>query len=189
MIGTILGFFAYGALRAREVEGKDVLEVGSLNVNGSVRPLVEARQPASYMGVDVVPGPGVDKPVDVADLVATFGADSFDVVISTEMLEHAADWQLACTQMVAVLRPGGVLVWTTRSPGFLYHHPPDRWRYTTTGMAEILDRLGLETVVVCDDPDPASPGVFAKARKPAGWQPPADVALAGVGGVVPVRRP
>jgi SAM-dependent methyltransferase len=189
MIGSILGFFAYGALFHREVAGRDVLEVGSLNINGSVRPLVEARNPASYVGVDVVDGPGVDKLCDVADLVATFGPDSFDVVVSTECLEHVADWQLAVAQMTLVLRPGGVLVWTTRSPGFLYHHPPDRWRYTPEGMAEILHRLGLDTVLVCSDPEPNSPGVFCKARKPASWTPPPEGVLDGVEGVTSMRRP
>jgi SAM-dependent methyltransferase len=189
MHATILGFFAYGALRQREVAGKQILEVGSLEVNGSVRPLVEARSPASYIGVDVVSGPGVDKVVDANDLIDTFGMDSFDVVISTEMLEHAKDWQRAVTQMVRVLRPGGVLVWTTRSPGFLFHHPPDRWRYTSAAMVEILDRLDLQTIVVCDDPDPGAPGVFCKARKPVGWQAPAGEPLDGVSGVVPMRRP
>lgn len=163
----MLGFFAYGALQGGEVAGKDVLEVGSLDVNGSVRPFVMARGPASYVGVDVVDGPGVDRVLDAVDLAATFGPDSFDVVISTEMLEHAEDWQAAIANMVAVLRPGGVLVWTTRSPGFAYHHPPDRWRYTQQAMAEILQRLLLEPLVVMDDPE--YPGVFCKARMPKPW--------------------
>lgn len=164
MHGSVLGFFAYGALQAGEVAGRDVLEVGSLDVNGSVRPMVEARGSRSYVGVDVVQGPGVDRVVDAADLEATFGRDAFDVVVSTECLEHVEDWRIAIANMVAVLRPGGVLVWTTRSPGFAYHHPPDRWRYTQTAMAEILETLDLEAALVADDPE--YPGVFCKARKP-----------------------
>jgi glycosyltransferase involved in cell wall biosynthesis len=192
MHGSVLGFFAYGALQNAEVAGKDVLEVGSLDVNGSVRPMVMARQPASYMGVDVVDGPGVDRVVDAVDLVATFGPDSFDVVVSTEMLEHAADWQAAVANMVAVLRPGGVLVWTTRSPGFAYHHPPDRWRFTQQAMAEVLARLELEPLVLMDDPE--HPGVFCKTRKLTGWRawwPTRDVPhpLKGVKGVTPVAEP
>src|SRR5215217_7296315 len=117
MHGSVLGFFAYGALQAGEVAGRDVLEVGSLDVNGTVRPMVEARGPRSYVGVDVVDGPGVDRMVDAADLVEVFGRDSFDVVVSTEMLEHAEDWCQAMLHMAGVLRPGGVLVLTTRGPG------------------------------------------------------------------------
>jgi glycosyltransferase involved in cell wall biosynthesis len=169
MHGSVLGFFAYGALQGREVEGKAVLEVGSLDVNGTVRPMVEARRPASYVGVDVVDGPGVDRVCDATDLIGSFGMDAFDVVISTEMLEHCDDWAQALANMVAVLRPGGVLLVTTRSPGFAWHHPPDRWRYTQAAMAGIVGALGLEPLVLMDDPE--FPGVFVKARKPDGWQP------------------
>src|SRR6266540_260255 len=165
MHGSVLGFFAYGALQHAEVAGKDVLEVGALDVNGTVRPMVEARRPASYLGVDVVDGPGVDQVCDATALVSTFGPDAFDVVVSTEMLEHAEDWRAAVTNMAGVLRPGGVLVWTTRSPGFAYHHPPDRWRYTQHAMAGIVSALGREPIALMDDPE--FPGVFCKARKPA----------------------
>src|SRR4249919_3876522 len=161
MHGSVLGFFAYGALQRSEVAGKDVLEVGSLDVNGTVRPFVQARGPASYVGVDVIAGPAVDVVCDATDLVERFGPDAFDVVISTEMLEHAADWQAAVANMVTALRPGGVLVVTTRSPGFAYHHPPDRWRFTQAAFSEILDRVGLERRVLMDDPE--YPGVFCKA--------------------------
>ena len=41
-----------------------MLEVGSLNVNGSIRPMIESRGPRSYLGVDVLDGPGVDRVVD-----------------------------------------------------------------------------------------------------------------------------
>jgi glycosyltransferase involved in cell wall biosynthesis/SAM-dependent methyltransferase len=184
MHGSVLGFFAYGALQAGEVAGRDVLEVGSLDVNGSIRPMVEARSPRSYVGVDVAQGPGVDRRVDVARLIDEFGPDAFDVVVSTECLEHVEDWVTAIRNMVRVLRPGGVLVWTTRSPGFAYHHPPDRWRYTSQAMAEILGRLNLEPMVVMDDPE--YPGVFVKARKPTGW---VWASLDGIDGVTEMREP
>jgi glycosyltransferase involved in cell wall biosynthesis len=186
--GSVLGFFAYGALQTREVANRDVLEVGSLDVNGSVRPMVESRGPRSYLGVDVVDGPGVDRICDAKELLAAFGPDAFDVVISTEMLEHVDDWQRAVAAMVGVLRPGGILVVTTRSPGFAYHHPPDRWRYTQPAMAEITERVGLELLVLMDDPE--FPGVFWKARKPEGWRAPAILdPLAGVPGITPMPDP
>ncbi len=169
MHGSVLGLFL-GILSAAEVAGRDVLEVGSLNVNGSVRPMVEARCPRSYLGVDIVAGPGVDEVCDAADLPGRFGPDAFDVVVCCEMLEHAADPHLSIEAMVTVLRPGGVIVITTRSPGFVHHHPPDRWRYTQGAFAEILDRLSLQPLMLCDDPE--YPGVFVKARKPVGWRAP-----------------
>jgi SAM-dependent methyltransferase len=159
------------ALRRFDVAGADVLEVGSYDVNGSVRPLICAYGPALYVGVDQSTGRGVDRVCDAADLVALFGPESFDVVISTEMLEHVVDWQSSIAAMCDVLRPDGRLVLTTRSPGFPYHpFPIDTWRYPVALLAQILRRAGLVDVLAV--PDPEAPGVFARARKPALWSAP-----------------
>jgi glycosyltransferase involved in cell wall biosynthesis/SAM-dependent methyltransferase len=186
MHGSVLGFFAYGALQAREVTGGSVLEIGSLDVNGSIRHLVEARGPARYVGVDIVDGPGVDAVLDCLDVVAEFGQDAFDAVVSAEMMEHAQDWQGCLLAMTRVLKPGGVLVITTRGPGFAYHHAPDHWRYTQDGFRQALAWLGLDPLVLMDDPE--FPGVFIKARKPDDWQDPTEP-LGPCPGVTPVVVP
>jgi hypothetical protein len=148
------------------------LEVGSGNVNGSVRPYLERLDPARYVGVDAAPGDGVDLVGDCAELT-DFITDQFDVVISTEMLEHVRDWRACVYEMAKVCAPGGLIVWTTRSPGFPYHgYPEDHWRYTLSDMQEILSALYLRPLTVADDPD--APGVFAVAQKPSGewvWWP------------------
>src|SRR5207247_2308266 len=56
--------FVASRLSAEEIQGSDVLEVGSRDVNGSVRPVVERARPASYLGVDIEAGPGVgERPI------------------------------------------------------------------------------------------------------------------------------
>lgn len=190
---SILGVFAGGLLSRDDVAGKTVLEVGAYDVNGSVRPILEAHQPASYLGVDLAAGPRVDQVVDATELAATFGADSFDVVVTTEMLEHTRDWRATVTNLVGVLRPGGLLAVTTRAPGFPYHpHPEDHWRYPPQVMRQILEGCGLEVLACFPDPDPSQPGVVAKARKPEGWHhTPAGIhtALLDIDGVQPVTEP
>lgn len=157
-------------LAHESVTGLDVLEVGSYDVNGSVRPLFEAYGPATYTGVDQAAGPGVDKVVSCYDLTYTFGPAAFDVVVSTEMLEHVTDWREACGELVEVVAETGLLMLTTRSVGFPYHaHPNDWWRYSVHGIAEMLREAGMVDFTVSPDPDPRSPGVFAVARKPKGW--------------------
>ena len=120
-----------------------MLEVGSLDVNGTVRSVL-GHAVSSYYGVDIRPGPGVDEVLDVARLGERFGAHAFDLVTSTEMLEHCFDWQGALFQMLHVLRPDGVLLLTTRSPGFpLHDHPADHWRFGKEELAHLLEPVGV----------------------------------------------
>ena len=148
-----------------DIRGKSVLEIGSQNVNGTPRSVVIPLKPASYVGVDFAPGDGVDQVADASDLVKVFGRDRFDVVISTEMLEHAKDWKAAVRSMKAVLKPLGLLVVTTRGPGFPFHgFPHDYWRFTIQDFVEIWNDFLF--MVFKPDPDPKAPGVLLKARKP-----------------------
>ncbi len=95
---------------------KRVLEVGSAYVNGSVRPLIERFcSPAEYIGADIQPARGVDVVLPAERLMDHFGPESFDVVISTEMLEHVRDWRKVIINMKDVLKPGGYMYITTRS--------------------------------------------------------------------------
>jgi SAM-dependent methyltransferase len=145
------------------VAGRDVLEVGALDVNGSLRPWVESLGPACYVGVDLTLGPGVDKVVNATDLVSRFGRESFDLVIATEMIEHTRDWRTVVSNLKGVIRPGGHLLLTTRSPGFHYHAwPYDFWRYEPADIHQIFGDLEILTV----EPDPEAPGVFLLARRP-----------------------
>ncbi len=198
MHASVLGFVAGGGLTRADVHGKDVLEVGSGDYDGSVRPIVEAFGPASYLGTDALDGPGVDRVVACERLVAEFGADSHDVVICTEVLQYVEDWAECLRQMFTVLRPGGVLLLTTRGPGHPPHLPsqdeeavPPAWTFTVGAFAEILRRVDFAAPMVCTDPDPVRVGTFVKARKPAaGWEWPYTAeGFDGVSGVAPSVRP
>lgn len=155
--------FVRAQLSSDDVRAKSVLEVGALDVNGSVRPVIEALEPASYIGVDIEWGPRVDELCDVTMLTERYGADTFDVVVSTELAEHVRDWRAAFTNMKRVLRPGGTILVTTRSRGFPVHgYPWDYWRYEQEDMEKIFadfDEVAIER-------DPEAPGVFVRARKP-----------------------
>lgn len=149
---------------ADEICNKEVLEVGSANVNGSPTEVLMPHRPKRYVGVDSAAGPGVDVILDAADLVRKFGLESFDVVISTEMLEHARNWRASIYQMKQVLRQGGLLVVTARSPGFPIHvFPEDHWRFTEDDFIRIFSDMWI--LHLGPDTNPGMPGVFLKARK------------------------
>jgi SAM-dependent methyltransferase len=155
--------FGEAVLTPAEIAGRDVLDVGALDVNGSLRPFVESLGPARYVGVDIAPGPRVDIVVDASRIVERFGAESFDVVITTEMLEHIRDWQTVVSNLKQVVRPGGLLLVTTRSIGFHYHgYPFDFWRYEPEDMRAMF----ADFEIVSLERDTDAPGIFMLARKP-----------------------
>jgi SAM-dependent methyltransferase len=154
------------ALAPGDVRGKRVLEVGSLDVNGSVRSDIVALGPADYVGIDIRPGPGVDVVGDAGDLVEKFGENAFDVVISTELLEHARDWRRIISNIKRVTKPNGVMIVSTRSYGVDFHRQPfDYWRYQKEDFEAIFSDVAVEDLRL----DPTDPGLLIKARKPASF--------------------
>jgi len=162
MCNTACLDFGRDNLTRADVEGKKIIEVGSRDVNGSLRPFAEVLGPEIYLGVDLEEGSGVDEICNVYDLVDRYGKESFDVVISSEMVEHVQDWRKAMSQIKSILRPGGIVLITTRSIGFPYHdYPFDYWRYELEDMNAIFSDMKVDAL----EPDPLSPGVLVKARK------------------------
>jgi len=103
---------------------KKVLEVGSLDINGSVRQFF--RQ-CDYTGIDLGEGKGVDRVIGIQDLHEPL---SYDTVISTEMLEHDRYWERSLKSMYDNLKVGGLLILSCAGPDRQEHgtsrqHPGD----------------------------------------------------------------
>lgn len=88
-------------------EWKNVLEVGSLDINGSVRPLFTN---CNYLGVDLDKGPGVDLAIQGQEL--RFPDESFDVTISAECFEHNPYWRETFLNMKRMTKVGGLITFT-----------------------------------------------------------------------------
>jgi len=167
MSGVSQAVFIAKNISASDVFQKKVLDVGSRDYNGSIRPLLEHWKPANYVGIDVVDGPGVDLVLSANDLISHFDSNCFDIVVSIEMLEHALDWQDAIRNMKSVLMPGGIILLTTRSPGFPCHgFPYDFWRFTGDNLTQAFSDFEIITL----ENDSVSPGIFIAARKPLKWK-------------------
>lgn len=96
-------------------DGARVLELGSRNINGSPRDVFGERgiDPAYYLGVDANGGAGVDVAGVAHEVVPEHAIKKmgcFDIVISTEMLEHDPYWEQTLQLCARALRPGGVLL-------------------------------------------------------------------------------
>lgn len=151
-------------LTKAELEGRRVLEIGSYDENGSLRPFVESLKPNEYVGVDIRKGPCVDEICSAEKTLERFGKESFDVVISTELLEHVRDWRKVVSNMKNICKSRGFMLITTRSKGFPYHaYPHDYWRFELSDMENIFSDCNIEKLKT----DTEKPGVFIKARKPS----------------------
>lgn len=146
-----------------EFRNKRILEVGGRNVNGSVRPLIEKFcLPEDYIGIDIEDGKYVDIVLSAEKVLEYFGEESFDVVISTELLEHTKDWRIVINNMKGVLKRKGIIYITTCSYGFQYHgYPYDFWRYEIGDMKQIFSDFNILDL----RKNPLSCGVFLKAEK------------------------
>ena len=163
MCETSCIIFGAKNLTQKEVEGRRIIEVGSYDENGSLRSIIELLNPAEYIGVDIQKGLGVDIVCSAYDIVKRFGQESFDIVISTELLEHVHDWRKAVSNIKNICKRNGIMLITSRSYGFRYHsYPYDCWRYELSDMEHIFADCVIEKL----EKDRLHPGVFLKARKP-----------------------
>lgn len=143
----------------------DILEIGSRNVNGTVRDFfLDAHD---YVGIDIVNGFDVDTIMDSHQM--TFSDDDFDIILCLEMLEHDNCPWLTLAEIDRVLCPGGYLILTTRAFDekgcYPMHDDPhgDYWRFTVAGIHWMLTYF-LFQVIICK-PDPDETGVFVLARQ------------------------
>jgi SAM-dependent methyltransferase len=93
-----------------------VLEVGSLDINGSVRDLFHKCQ---YTGVDLQLGPGVD--LACQGQLVEFPTGYFDTTISAECLEHNPFWRETVANMLRMTRPGGLVLISCATTGRFEH--------------------------------------------------------------------
>jgi SAM-dependent methyltransferase len=93
-------------------KGTKVLEVGSLNINGSVRQFFE---PDQYIGCDLGEGAGVDIVCRGHEL--PYANESFDVVISCECFEHDKHWEKTFQKMIDLARKGGLVIFSCATIG------------------------------------------------------------------------
>jgi hypothetical protein len=99
-------------------KGKTVLDCGSLDINGNNRYLFED---CEYIGIDIVEGRNVDVRHSAHQI-----RGEYEVVISTEMLEHDRYWQRSLENMAKITKK--LLLITTaghlRQPHGTYNNLP-----------------------------------------------------------------
>ncbi len=94
-----------------------VLEVGSLNINGTVRDFFSNNK--LYVGIDLIQGNGVDLVCAGNELDHQDGL--YDTVISTECFEHDKNWKETFQNMYRMTCSQGMVIFTCASDGRAEH--------------------------------------------------------------------
>jgi cephalosporin hydroxylase len=108
----------------KNIENKKILDVGSYDVNGTMKPIFEK---GKYVGLDMEEGPNVDV-VGVSHDIP-FEKDEFDIVISSSCFEHDDMFWISFQEMCRVLKPGGYMYIQAPSNGPYHGWPGDNWRF------------------------------------------------------------
>lgn len=96
--------------------GKNVLDCGSLDVNGNNRYLFDD---CGYLGIDVAHGENVDIACPTSQFQARDGM--FHTVISTECFEHDMHWFSSIWNIIRMLKDGGLFIFTCATTGRSEH--------------------------------------------------------------------
>ena len=97
--------------------GGRVLEIGSLNINGTVRDFFVNSE--EYVGCDLGEGRGVD--IVCAGHELAYADGYFDVAISCECFEHDKNWRKTFSKMVDLVRVGGLVIFSCATTGRQEH--------------------------------------------------------------------
>lgn len=165
MISTVRTFVE--AFTNRNGCNFDVLEIGSLNINGQVRDLFKGK----YVGIDLTNGPGVDIQMDAMDIKKKFKGGEFDMVMCLETLEHTKDPVRVVENMRWALKPGGWMIISTPSINHpLHDYPSDYYRFTDNLYRDVFfadfEELSMEVQCYFGQNDDKPDAVMAMGKKP-----------------------
>lgn len=127
------------------ISGLSVLDVGSMDVNGSYRNLF--KDYFNYTGLDISPGPNVD----VVGFPGCWpiAKESYDVVVSGQCMEHVQNLHAWIKEVARVLKTGGlaclIAPWTFKQ----HRYPVDCWRILPDGMRYLMKEVAGLSVLEC----------------------------------------
>ncbi|MHB8909183.1 MAG: methyltransferase domain-containing protein [Syntrophales bacterium] len=135
--------FRKNYLAGREEEPLFVLDLGSLDVNGSYRDYF-AVGPWKYCGIDMAAGKNVDIVLQDPYNWRELKSGSADVVISGQAFEHIECFWLSMLEIARVLKPDGLCCLIAPSGGPEHRYPVDCWRFFPDGFTALARFARLE---------------------------------------------
>lgn len=123
-----------------------ILEIGSQDINGSLRGLFESKY--NFTGVDMVSGKGVDVVLE-DPYKLPFLSDSYDVVVASSCFEHVPMFWTLFLEIIRVLNSGGVFYLQVPSNGYFHPSPVDCWRFYPDAALGLVDYAKLSGFQNC----------------------------------------
>ena len=111
-----------------------VVDVGGLNVNGSLRNFFEEKG-MKYICVDIEEDKSVDVVIKPGDRFP-FETGSIDLVVSSSCFEHDPCFWITFKEICRIVKKDGYIYVSAPSNGVYHCHPGDNWRfYSDAGQA------------------------------------------------------
>jgi SAM-dependent methyltransferase len=125
-------------------ESLSIADIGSRDVNGTLRPVFDVA-PWKYTGFDIEGGPNVDVILET-EYVWGVSDDSYDVVVSTQVIEHVPEpWQWI-REIARIVKPMGIVYICTPNTMDYHEYPVDCWRIWPDGMKALARYANLDVV-------------------------------------------
>jgi SAM-dependent methyltransferase len=105
---------------------RDIVEIGSYNVNGTLRDLRPPR--STYIGLDFDDGPGVDLRIGMHEKLP-LEDQAADMVLASSAFEHDPCFWETFLEMARITRAGGFIYVNAPSNGWFHRYPVDCWRF------------------------------------------------------------
>ena len=130
------------------VKGKGkvrVLDVGSYNVNGCMRPLFDGME-AEYVGLDIAAGPNVDVVMNDPYNWDNVPDESFDFVVSANAFEHIEYPWVTIKLIYSKLKPESIACILAPNTAIEHKFPFDCYRYFSDGFRALAKWAGFQVI-------------------------------------------
>ncbi len=138
-------WFRDSFLKPYENKQARILDVGSFDVNGTYKPILESKQ-WNYVGADVEAGPNVDVILSSPYRWDAIKSGEFDIVVSGQAFEHIEWFWLTILEINRVLKPGGICCIVAPAAGYEHKYPVDCWRFYPDGFRALAKFADMEVL-------------------------------------------
>ncbi|MFM7155089.1 MAG: class I SAM-dependent methyltransferase [Bacteroidota bacterium] len=109
------------------------------------RPLYEPHV-TEYLGADIERNKSADLVISLPSGKVNSSDSRFDILLSTQVLEHVTDPKRYLEEAHRLLKPGGTLVLSTHGYWMYHPDPTDFWRWTRDGLERTISAEGFEII-------------------------------------------